>query len=353
MNNKQEITYPLGTRPGDGEVVEVCDGVYWVRMPIPFEGLDFINLYLIEDDDGWTMIDSGYNSNKIKGLWTEVFEKHLKGKPITRLICTHFHPDHMGLAGWVCERWDITLTMTLGEFSFGRMLFLESGGDVPDHLIEFNKTVGFTETMLEAVRKGGHSFFKNAVYELPASFERIEDDQILNIGGHDWQVMVGRGHSQEHACLYCKSKGVLISGDQVLPRITPHVGVYVAEPLANPLQKFLKSINRFSILPEDTLVLPAHNDVFIGLHNQLIYYREHHAERLSRLKNACGSPKTAFELLPVLFERELNEDDQRLAVAEGLAHCHYLVGTGELDRVVGKDGVWRFQIAQDVKTAVA
>ncbi|WP_025899400.1 MBL fold metallo-hydrolase [Sneathiella glossodoripedis] len=353
MNNKQEMTYPLGTRPGDGEALEVCDGVLWVRMPIPFKGLDYINLYLIEDDDGWTMVDSGYNSEEIKTLWVQIFDKYLKGKPVTRLICTHFHPDHMGLAGWVCEYWSIQLTMTFGEWTFGRMLYLESGGEVPDHLIEFNKKVGFTENMLNMVRKGGFSFFKNAVHNLPPSFIRIEDGQEISISGNSWRVIVGKGHSQEHACLYCEDKGVLISGDQVLPRITPHIGVYVSEPSANPLEKFLNSIDKLSSLPEETLVLPAHNDVFIGLHNQLIYYREHHAERLLRLKNACGSPKTAFDLLPILFERELSENNQRLAVAEGLAHCHYLVGTGELERITGADGVWRFQIAQNVKTAVA
>ncbi len=353
MNNNQEMTYPLGTRPGDGEVLEVCDGVLWVRMPIPFKGLDFINLYLIEDDNGWTMVDSGYNSKKIKELWNSIFETHLKGKPITRLICTHFHPDHMGLAGWVCERWDIPLTMTLGEWAFGRTLYLESGGEVPEALIDFNRKVGFTEAMLEEVRKGGFSFFKNAVHNMPSSFERIEEGSVLTIGGTEWRVIVGKGHSQEHACLYSAEKDMLISGDQVLPRITPHVGVYMSEPLADPLEKFLSSIDKLAVLPDDTLVLPAHNDVFIGLHNQLLFYKEHHAERLLRLRNACGAPKTAFDLLPVLFERELNENDQRLAVAEGLAHCHYLVGTGELERITGEDGVWRFQIAQNVITAVA
>lgn len=353
MNNKQEMTFPLGTRPGDGEVIEVVEGVLWVRMPIPFPGLDFINLYLIEDDDGWTMVDTGYNSQTIRDLWTQVFETHLKGKPVTRVICTHFHPDHMGLAGWVCEVWGIPLTMTLGEWAFGRHLYLESSDEVPDHLIAFCHKVGFTENMIKTVKKNGFSFFKNAVYNLPASFERLDDDQVLSIGGSDWRVMTGQGHSQEHACLYCEDKGLLISGDQVLPRITPHIGVYVSEPNANPLAKFLSSINKYSVLPEETLVLPAHNDVFIGLHNQLLYYQDHHAERLARLKNACGSPKTAFDLLPILFERELNENDQRLAVAEGLAHCHYLVGTGELERIEDENGVWRFQIAKNVETAVA
>ncbi len=353
MNKKQEMTYPLGKRPEDGELLEVADGIYWARMPIPFKGLDFINLYLIEDDDGWTMVDAGFNSGTIKKLWTQIFDKYLKGKPVTRLICTHFHPDHMGLAGWVSEKWDIPLTMTMGEWTFGRMLYLESSEDVPDHVISFNQKVGFTETMMEKVRSSGFNFIRKSVYNLPPSVERLEDGDVLTIGENDWKIIIGRGHSPEHACLYCAEKGILISGDQVLPRITPHIGVYPAEPKANPLKKFLDSIDRFSELPEETLVLPAHNDVFIGLHNQLSFYKDHHEERLMRLKMACDAPKTAFELLPVLFDRELNENDQRLAISEGLAHCHYLVDAGELTRLVGADGVWRFQIAEKTETVAA
>jgi len=353
MNNKQEMTYPLGTRPADGEMLEVVEGVYWVRMPIPFKGLDYINLYLIEEDDGWTLIDSGYNSQEIKDLWTGIFEKYLKGKPVTRLICSHFHPDHMGLAGWFAEKWDIPLSMTMGEWSFGRMLYLEAADEVPEFALAFNKKVGYSDAMLETVRKGGFNFIRKAVYNLPPSIERLEDQQILSIGNSDWQIIIGRGHSPEHACLYCKEKNILISGDQVLPRITPHIGVYASEPQANPLGKFLTSIDIMAKLPEDALVLPAHNDVFIGLHNQLSFYKAHHEERLSRLKNACSSPKTAFELLPVLFDRELGENDQRMAVAEGLAHCNYLVSAGELHRQVDKSGVWRFQMMQNVDMAVA
>ncbi|OUR79879.1 hypothetical protein A9Q83_02725 [Alphaproteobacteria bacterium 46_93_T64] len=353
MNKKQEMTYPLGTRPEDGELLKVAEGIYWVRMPIPFKGLDFINLYLLEEDDGWTMVDAGFNSDTIKNLWADIFEKHLKGKPVTRLICTHFHPDHMGLAGWVTEKWDIPLTMTMGEWTFGRMLYLEADDSVPDHVIKFNKKVGFTETMLEKVRKGGFNFLRKSVYNLPESVESLEDGQTLKVGENEWKILIGRGHSPEHACLYCEEKDILISGDQVLPRITPHIGVYPSEPMGNPLHKFLDSISRLSELPEDTLVLPAHNDVFIGLHNQLSYYEDHHKERLMRLKSACDAPKTAFELLPVLFDRELNENDQRLAISEGLAHCHYLVESGELVRQVGDDGVWRFQLTENVDTAVA
>jgi glyoxylase-like metal-dependent hydrolase (beta-lactamase superfamily II) len=350
---KQEIEYPLGIRPSDGEVLEVSEGLLWVRMPIPIPGLDYINLYLIEDDDGWTMVDSGFNSRKIRELWDEIFDKHLKGKPITRLICTHFHPDHMGLAGWVTERWKIPLTMTFGEWTFGRMLYLEAAEETPEFVVDFYATVGFSETMLDNVRTRTFNRFKEAMSPVPMGFNRIADGDVLKIGKRRWRVVVGRGHAPEHACLYSEADGILISGDQVLPRITPHIGVYPAEPFANPLKAFLDSIETFMEIPEETLVLPAHNDVFVGLHNQLEYYQSHHQERLDRLIIACVEPKSAIDLLPVLFDRELSDSDKGLAIAEGLAHCHYLVGTGELDREIGVDGVWRFHRNKAAHAAVA
>ncbi|WP_373086916.1 MBL fold metallo-hydrolase [Sneathiella sp.] len=339
----QEIEYPLGARPGDGEMLKIRDGLYWVRMPIPIEGLDYINLYLIEDDDGWTIVDSGFKSEKITELWEIIFKKFLKGKPVTRLICTHFHPDHMGLAGWVTNRWNIPLTMTFGEWTFGRMLYLEASEKTPDFVVDFYASIGFSEKMLDKVRARGFNHFERAMTPVPMGFSRIADGDVIRIGKRDWQVIVGTGHAPEHACLYAAEEGIMISGDQVLPRITPHIGVYPAEPLANPLKQFMQSIDKLSKLPRDTLVLPAHNDVFTGLHNQLDYYKSHHTDRLKKLLEACDSPKSAIDLLPVLFDRELTESDVRLAISEGLAHCHYLVEEGDLDRICGEDGVWKFQ----------
>ena len=351
--NKQEIEYPLATRPKDGEALEVKEGLLWVRMPIPIKGLDYINLYLIEDENGWTMVDSGFNSDLIKELWENIFQTKLKGKPVTRLICTHFHPDHMGLAGWITDRWNIPLTMTFSEWTFGRMLYLEATEQTPDFVIDFYRSVGFNDKMLERVRSRGFNQFSRAMTEVPMGFDRIVDQEIIRIGSRDWQIVVGRGHCPEHACLYSEADGILISGDQVLPRITPHIGVYPAEPMANPLKEFIQSIDTFMKFPADTLVLPAHNDVFTGLHNQLEFYQSHHKDRLNRLKTACVLPQSAIDLLPVLFDRELSDSDKGLAISEGLAHCHYLVGEGELDRECGEDGIWRFRRAGAIRAAVA
>ncbi|MBE7638299.1 MBL fold metallo-hydrolase [Sneathiella sp. P13V-1] len=353
MNNKKELTYPLGTRPEPGDVIEVSEGVLWTRIPIPFAGLDFINVYLLEGKDGWTIIDSGVNTSKVRAIWESVFEKHLKGKPVTQMICTHFHPDHVGAATWITEKWGIDLTMSMGEWSFGRMLFLEAQPEVPESVIAFYRKVGLPEKMIDAMRERGYDNIRKIIHGYGNSIIRLDEGQVLEIGDNKWEVIVGQGHSPEHVCLYCEEKGLLISGDQVLPKISPHIGVYPTEPLANPLGKFLGSIDKFRHLPEDTLVLPSHNDVFVGLHNQLDYYESHHIKRLEQLKLACSSPKTVQDILPVLFERKLDENNMGLAMAEALAHCHYLVGTGELNRLVGDDGVWRFQMQKNVQTAVA
>lgn len=353
MNNNDEISYPLGTRPDAGETLEIAPGILWLRMPIPFKGLDFINIYLLEDADGWTIIDTAVNTSMVRNLWEKVFDKYLKGKPVKRVICTHFHPDHIGLAAWLTERWNITLSMSMGEWAFGRMLFLEAQPEVPEDVIEFYQRVGLSDEMLQAMRDRGYDGIRKVVYDYTSSIDRLEEGQILELAGRSWEIIVGCGHSPEHVCLYSEELNMLISGDQVLPRISPHIGVYPAEPNADPLGKFLGSIDKFRHLPKDTLVLPSHNDVFIGLHNQLDYYENHHNDRLNQLKLTCAAPKKVRELLPVLFGDKIDENNISLAMAEALSHCHYLVGTGDLVRTTGEDGVWRFQMQKNIHTAVA
>ncbi len=336
------ISYPVENRPGPGEAVEVADGVLWVRMPIPIPGLDFINLWLLRDGDAWTVVDSGFGSDEIRGLWEDIFARYLGGRPITRLICTHFHPDHLGLAGWLSQRWEVELWMTLGEWAFGRMLYLDARTELPAEVETFYRRAGFDEVMIEAYRARGFNNFQKAVSEIPRAYHRIVDGAEIDIGGRAWRVIVGRGHSPEHACLHCPELNVLISGDQVLPRISPHIGVYPGEPDADPLGDYLASLPLFRPLPGDTLVLPAHNDVFRGLHARLDALARHHDVRLASLVEACAVPQRVIDLLPVLFRRKLEGGNLVLATSEGLAHLHYLMGKGAIRRDTGDDGVHRY-----------
>ncbi len=341
--SSETIRFPFDTRPETGQALEVADGVFWVRMPIPIPGLEYINLWLLRDDDGWTIVDTGLGTGTIREAWESVFAQTLDGRPVKRVICTHFHPDHLGQAGWLTERWDVGLWMTLGEWTFGRMLALDAQDALPDDVVRFYRRAGFGEDLIDDYKKRGYSHFQSAVTPIPRSFRRIVDGEAIIIGGHEWRVMVGRGHSPEHACLYCADLKLLISGDQVLPNISPHIGVYPGEPDANPLGFYLDSLPTFKPLPDDTLTLPAHNDPFFGLHARLDSLAHHHDTRLDALLAACAEPQTALTVLPHIFRRKLEGPNVVLATGEGMAHLHYLMGRGLIGRELDEAGVYQYR----------
>lgn len=339
------ILYPFPGRPGDGEVMEVATGVLWVRMPIPIPGLDFINLWLIADGDGWTLIDTGLRGEKVQSLWREIIAHHLGGRPVTRIICTHFHPDHLGQAGWFARTYGTPLWMTLQEWTFGRMLALDSLPEPPPEVDQFYRRLGMGDDGLAAMKKRGFGNFGRAVEEIPRTLRRIRDGERFHIGEDEWQVIVGNGHSPEHACLYCDTRGLMLSGDQILPRISPHIGVYPGEPDANPLRDYLNSIGRFQGIDDEVLVLPAHGDPFRRLPIRLGQLRGHHEKRLQALTEALVEPHLAIETLPIMFKRELKGEQVVLGLSEAVAHLHYLIDVGALERHMGDDGRYRYSRA--------
>lgn len=338
-NPADSLTFPLGPVPAPAETKQIVEGLYWIRMPIPIPGLDFINLWALQDQNGWTLVDTGMRSTDIRNHWERIFATTLQGQKVTRVICTHFHPDHLGQAGWLTDHWQAPLWMTLGEWSFGRMLALDSPPETPEDVITFYRQHGMEEEHLLEMRKRGYSNFARAVTEIPRHFIRLQHGQSVQIGAHTWEVIVGCGHSPEHACLYSKAQNILISGDQILPKITPHIGVYPGEPEADPLGQYLGSLSKFENLPDDVLILPSHGEPFIGLHARLTQLTHHHDKRLIALREAIkGPPKTARALAPALFRRTLDRNNISLALGETLAHIHYLIGQQELRRIVGGDG---------------
>lgn len=341
------LTYPFEDVPGPGQLREVAPGVYWLRMPLPM-ALDHINLYLLEDDDGWWIVDSGMALGPTEELWEQVFDNHLKGKPVKAVAATHWHPDHTGLAGWLCERWRVPFYITQTEYLTGlvysRAQAEHFGWTNEQHQIR----TGRGEAGIESGRNsmGG---IRHITRPMPSSYRRLEDGTRLTINGRRWRVVVGNGHSPEHACFYCESLNLLISGDQVIPRITSNISVSGSEPEANPLRDWLQSLERFlDILPGDLLVLPAHNVPFYGLHHRLRYLVEHHEDNLIALEEACleGEPN-AVDLLPVLFQRELDDSQVGLAVGECVAHLNYLVHRGQLERRVDGEGCYRYRSVDD------
>ena len=337
------LRYQFDDVPEPAELREVAPGVHWLRMPLPM-ALDHINLYLLEDHDGWWIVDTGIAIGPTEELWEQVFNKHLAGQPVKAVIATHYHPDHTGMAGWLCEKWRVPFYMTQGEYlsglSFSRMK--------PEHFNwsseQFLQRSGYTQEQIAQSRErfGG---FGPYIKPMPTAYRRLEDGHALTINGRRWRVVVGRGHSPEHACLYCGALNVLLSGDQVIPRITSNISVMGGEPEANPLKEWLHSHEQFlDDLPEDALVLPSHNAPFYGLHHRLRQLIEHHEEHLLALEEACvdGEP-TAMDLLPVLFKRELDVNQVGLALGECVAHLNYLHQRGQLQRSLDGDGRYCYQ----------
>jgi glyoxylase-like metal-dependent hydrolase (beta-lactamase superfamily II) len=336
------IVFPIAGRPGDGEVLTVADGILWVRMPIPIPGLDFINLWLLEDDDGWTLVDTGLRGERVQSLWRGILASHVGGRPVTRIICTHFHPDHLGQAGWFHREFGAPLWMTMLEWSFGRMLSLEALPEPPANVVSFYRRQGLSDEAIAAMKARGYGNFGRAVEEIPRAVRRIRDGEVFRVGPDDWRVIVGTGHSPEHACLYCEKRGLLLSGDQVLPKISPHIGVYPGEPEANPLNDYLTSLDRFQFIDPEVMVLPAHGDPFRNLPFRLNQLKSHHEKRLDLLAETLVEPRQAIETLPLLFKRELKGEQTVLGLGEALAHLHYLIGTGQLVRDLHHDGQYRY-----------
>jgi glyoxylase-like metal-dependent hydrolase (beta-lactamase superfamily II) len=341
------LKYLFEDAPDSGQVREIAPGVLWLRMPLPME-LDHINLYLLEDHDGWWVIDTGIAIDPTEALWEQVFTQYLQGKPVKAVVSTHYHPDHTGMAGWLCEKWRAPFYMTEGEYFTG----LSFSRTTKEHYSwtseEYLQQCGYTPQQVATAREnfGG---FGPYITPMPTAFRRLVDGGALMINGNRWQVIVGSGHSPEHACLYCSALNILISGDQVIPRITSNVSVSGAEPDANPLKDWLNSHEKFlEALPADALVLPAHNTPFYGLHERLRYLIEHHEDHLLALEEACAAETfTAMELLPVMFKRGLREHHIELALGECNAHLNFLLHRGQLARELDADGCFRYRSVDD------
>ena len=346
------LHFPLGEAlPVSGNVLQVAPGVLWVRMALPF-ALDHINLWLVRDQlegpqglrEGWTVVDCGIHNDVTHQAWEQVFATALEGLPILRVLVTHMHPDHMGNAHWLCERWAAPLWMSSAEYQSAQLAtsgLSNFGGEMTQ---AFFAQHGWSNPSDMQDVKARMTYYSGMVPQVPARFHRLLGGQSFQMGGDRWRCIAGYGHSPEHMALYCETRSLLISGDMVLPKISTNVSVHAQEPECNALQNFLDSLDAFADLPDQTLVLPSHGRPFQGLHTRIAQLQTHHQERLADVLEVCRqAPQSAHDSLPILFKRELNFHQTTFAMGEAVAHLHVLWQNGQVQRQLGADGVYRFR----------
>lgn len=331
------LGYPLGVPPAPGEAVQAAPGVLWLRLPLPMQ-LNHINIYAIEDGTGWTVIDTGIRTPESMAAWEAALAGPLRGRPVVRVICTHMHPDHIGLAGWLCDRFDAPLLMTHLEYVTGRMLVADTG-PAPEAGATFWRAAGWTADQIQGWRDS-YGRFAKGVSPMPAGYRRLKADQILSIGGKDWTVVVGNGHSPEHACLWRRSDDVFISGDQILPRISSNISVWPTEPEADPLDDWMTSLERLGgLLPENAFVLPGHGEPFTGVLSRIEALKRGHLVSLKRLERSLRERRRAVDVFGSLFARPVGDGILGMATGEAIAHLNYLAGQGRARRDRDADGV--------------
>jgi glyoxylase-like metal-dependent hydrolase (beta-lactamase superfamily II) len=361
MNSLEKLLqYPFGDAlPLQGETLVVASGegsgstpaVKWIRMTLPF-ALDHINLWLLRDEladgtgakrQGWTVVDCCISREESKAQWEQIFASQLEGLPILRVIVTHMHPDHIGLAHWLCTRWKAPLWISATDFNAARMASQIANSFGGESAADFFASHGLTDPESVAKICSRADYYPSMVPDVPSTFRRMQDGDVIPVGGRDWLCISGYGHAPEHIALYCAPLKLLIGGDMMLPRISTNVSVYNIEPESDPLRLFLASIDKFAQLPEDTLTLPSHGKPFRGLHERIRQLHEHHRDRLAEVAEACAkAPQSAADVLPIMFKRKLDLHQTTFAMGESVAHLHALWFAGKLRRERGKDGVYRF-----------
>ncbi|GLT09338.1 MBL fold metallo-hydrolase [Sulfitobacter porphyrae] len=339
------LRYPWETPPEHGTAaIEVAPGVLWLRMPLPMK-LDHVNIYALDEGDSWTIIDTGFSSKKSKAIWAEALAGPLGGKPVSRVVVTHHHPDHVGLAGWFQTEHGAELVTTRTAWLTARMLTLDTQEVAPAETLSFYRQSGMHSELLEKRSNDRPFNFADVVDPMPLGYTRIRQDDTIVMGGRTWDVHIGNGHAPEHATFWSRDDNLVIAGDQILPSISPNVGVYATEPMADPIGEWLEACERLAPLARaDHLVLGGHKLPFTGLPKRMEQLIENHHGALKRLMDFIATPRSASECFPPLFKRKIGEGEYGLALVEAVAHLSHLYQTGHATRALRQqDGAWVYQ----------
>lgn len=328
LKHPARVRYPELAIPASGDRLEVAAGIFWLRMPLPF-ALNHINLWLLQEGKDWLLVDTGIATDEVKTHWQQVLG-HLGAGQIRRILVTHFHPDHVGLAGWLQQQTGASLYMNQTEWLMANWLQQDQAARFSTRMVDFFLHHGLDEQFADALRRRGNGY-RQLVSAPPMSFHALTEGDLLKIDDLDWQVIIGKGHALEHICLYQPERKILLAGDQILPRISPNISLLANQPDADPLAEYLLSLQRFCALDPEALVLPAHGRPFYGLHFRAQELMDHHQQRLQQLQQACRQAQTAADLLPVLFDRPLDAHQIVFAMSECLAHLRHLQYQGRLD----------------------
>jgi glyoxylase-like metal-dependent hydrolase (beta-lactamase superfamily II) len=335
------IRYPDLTVPEPGQMLMIQEGLWWLRMPLPIS-LDHINLWLLEETEGYALVDTGMATAASREIWEQLAATTLRDRPLTRILLTHLHPDHAGLAAWLQQRFAVPVWTSAATIDQLRMLLAEPSPAMLAQRMAF--FAGHGVEPIEAMRPSlGSKGYRDSVDGVPQAARLMADNDLTRIGTREWRWLETGGHAHGHLCLHAaQPQSVLIAGDQVLPTISPNVGLTPLTPDPNPLATYLLSLERLSALDPATLVLPSHGRPFLGLAARATEIRLHHERQLAKLLAACRTPLTAFECLPFLYRRKQEGFHLFLAMGEGLAHLEYLACSGQFERRV-ENSVTRYQ----------
>ncbi len=341
--SKSVLSHPFPEPPERGAAIEVAPGVLWLQLSLPW-ALDHVNLYALDDGDGWTVIDTGLDTKTTRAAWEALLTGPLAGKPLHRVVVTHHHPDHVGLAGWLMQRCGAELCMPRTGWLLTRMLLLDEQALPPPETLAFWRRAGMDGDLLSARRTERPFNFADCVSPLPLGYSRLREGETIRIGGRIFDIRMGEGHAPEHATFWSRDDDLVIGGDQLLPGISPNLGVQPTEPGADPVNDWVMSCERLAqFARDDQLVLPGHKRPFRGLPMRLAQMAEGHREALNRLERHIAVPRTAGDCFAPLFRRSVTRDVYGLALAEALGHLNALVAQGRAVREMDQDGAWKWR----------